>query len=138
MNRFSLTALAAVAALVPISLAQAQSNPHAGMSMQDHAAMPDAPATTGRVTTTPADNAMLSTSPTTFSVSFPHAMSLTDLTLMRPAGRSVDIAIPASTRPAEMVSAPLPALTPGSYSAAWSATGIDGHTMTGVVRFMVH
>ena len=137
MNRLSLTALATVAALAPISLAQAQSNPHAGMSMQDHAAMQATPVADS-VTTTPADNAMLSTSPATFSVSFPHAMSLTGLKLTGPASQSIDIVIPASTPPAAMVSAPLPALTPGSYSVAWAATGADGHEMNGLVRFMVH
>ena len=39
MNRSILTSLAALAALAPVSLAQAQSHSHAGMSAQDHAAM---------------------------------------------------------------------------------------------------
>ncbi|MBU2124979.1 MAG: copper resistance protein CopC [Alphaproteobacteria bacterium] len=137
MNRSFLAALAILVALAPVSLAQAQTHPHAGMSMQDHAAMPAAPSSNS-VTTTPADNAMLSAAPTEFSVTFPHAMTLTSLKLTGPGGRATDVAMSADASPATTVQAPLPALVPGSYSAAWAATGADGHQMNGVVRFMVH
>ena len=60
MNRSFLAALAILVALAPVSLAQAQTHSHAGMSMQDHAAM-QAPASD--VTTAPADNAMLAAAP---------------------------------------------------------------------------
>lgn len=135
MNRSILVGLAALAALAPVSLAQAQSHSHAGMSAQDHAAM-QAPAS--GVVTTPADNAMLAAAPTAFSATFPHAMVLTSLRLTGPAEQSVDVAVSADAPPATTVSAPLPALAPGSYSAAWTAKGADGHQMNGVVRFMVH
>ncbi|MBU1346328.1 MAG: copper resistance protein CopC [Alphaproteobacteria bacterium] len=137
MNRSFLAALAILVALAPVSLAQAQTHPHAGMSMQDHAAMPAAPSANG-VSTTPADNAMLSAAPTEFSVTFPHAMTLTSLKLTGPAGQATDVAVTADASPGTTVHAPLPALAPGSYSAAWAATGADGHQMNGVVRFMVH
>ncbi|WP_292070494.1 copper resistance CopC family protein [Brevundimonas sp. UBA7534] len=137
MNRLYLAGLVALAALGPVSIALAQSHSHAGMSMQDHAAMPATPAANG-VTTTPADNAMLAASPTAFSVTFPHAMTLTSLRLTGPAGPSVDVAVPADAPPAATVSAPLPVLAPGSWSAAWAAKGADGHQMNGLVRFMVH
>lgn len=136
MNRSSLTVLAALAALAPLSLAHAQANPHAGMSMRDHAAMQATPA--AGVTTTPADNAMLSAAPTTFSVTFPHVMTLRALKLTGPASQSVDVVIPPSTTSGATVSATLPPLAPGSYSAAWMASGADGHEMSGIVRFMVH
>lgn len=135
MNRSILCSLFILAALAPFSLAQAQTNPHAGMSAHDHAAMQASPAANG-VTTTPTDNAMLSAAPTAFSVTFPHAMTLTSLTLTGSSGSSV-VAI-AAAAPAATVSAPLPVLAPGSYSAAWAAEGVDGHEMSGVVRFMVH
>jgi len=134
MNRSILASLAALAALAP-SLAHAQSHSHAGMSAQDHAAM-QAPA--DGVVTAPADNAMLAAAPTAFSATFPHAMALTSLRLTGPAGQSVDVAVSADAPPATTVSAPLPALAPGSYTAAWAAKGADGHQMNGVVRFMVH
>jgi len=135
MNRSILTSLAALAALAPVSLAQAQSYSHAGMSAQDHAAM-QAPA--NGVVTAPADNAMLAVAPTTFSATFPHAMTLTSLRLTGPDARSIDVAVVDDAAPVTTVSAPLPILAPGSYSAAWAAKGADGHQMNGLVRFMVH
>lgn len=135
MNRSILASLAVLAALGPVSLAQAQSHSHAGMSAQDHAAM-QAPAS--GVVTAPVDNAMLAAAPTTFSATFPHAMTLTSLRLTGPDAQSVDVAVSADAPPANTVTAPLPALAPGSYSTAWTATGADGHQMNGVVRFMVH
>lgn len=137
MNRPLFVGLVALAALGPVSIAQAQSHSHAGMSMQDHAAMQATPAANG-VTTTPTDNAMLAAPPTAFSVTFPHAMTLTSLRLTGPADQTVDGAVSADAAPATTVSAPLPALASGSWSAAWTAKGADGHEMNGVVRFMVH
>ena len=90
------------------------------------------------VTTTPADNAMLAAAPEAFSVTFPHAMTLTSLGLTGPAGQTLDVAVVADAPPAAMVSTALPALAPGSWSATWAARGADGHPMNGVVRFMVH
>ncbi|GAD58496.1 copper resistance protein CopC [Brevundimonas sp. BAL450] len=136
MNRSILAGFAILAALAPVSLAHAQSQPHAGMSAQEHAAM-QAPA--NGVVTTPADNAMLSAAPTAFSATFPHAMVLTSLRLTGgPSGQAVDVAVSADAAPATMVRAPLPTMAPGSYTAAWAANGPDGHEMNGVVRFMVH
>ena len=135
MKHSVLAGLASLAALAPVSLAQAQTHSHAGMSMQDHAAM-QAPASD--VTTAPADNAMLAAAPTAFSATFPHAMTLTSLRLTGPAGQTTDVAVPADASPAPTVNASLPALAPGPYSAAWAAMGADGHHMNGVVRFMVH
>lgn len=136
MNRSMLASLAALAALAPFSLAQAQSHSHAGMSAQEHAAM-QAPA--NGVVTVPADNAMLAAAPTAFSATFPHPMVLTALRVTGgPSNQAVDVAVSADAPPAVTVSAPLPALAPGSYAAAWTAKGADGHQMNGVVRFMVH
>jgi len=135
MNRLSLTILAAVATLAPVAVL-AQANPHAGMAMHDHAAMQAAAAPEG-VVTSPADNFM-GAAPTAFAVTFPHAMTLTSVKLTSAAGQAVDVAVTPGATPSATVSTPLPALAPGSYSAAWSATGADGHQMNGVVRFMVH
>lgn len=135
MNRSILASLAALAALAPVSIAHAQSHSHAGMSAQDHAAMQ---ASANGVLTAPADNAMLVAAPTAFSATFPHAMSLTSLQLTNAAGQPVDVVVSSEAPPATTVTAPLPPLAPGSYSAAWAARGTDGHEMNGVVRFMVH
>lgn len=137
MNHASLAALCALAAFAPLSLAQAQTNPHAGMSMQDHAAMQKAPGATG-IITTPSDNAMLSAAPEAFTATFPHAMTLKSLKLTGPASETAEIQVSASATPGTTVSAPLPRLAPGNYTAAWTATGSDGHEMSGAVRFMVH
>ncbi|CAN5386282.1 hypothetical protein BH09PSE1_BH09PSE1_01720 [soil metagenome] len=135
MNRPSLTVLALFAALVPAA-ALAQADPHAGMAMHDHATMQTAPTPEG-VVTNPADNFM-GAAPTSFSVTFPHPMTLTRVKLTSAAGPAVDVAVASGSTPSATVSAPLPTLAPGSYSAAWSASGADGHQMNGVVRFMVH
>ena len=139
MNRSFLAVVALVATLAPVSLAQAQTQTqaHQGMPMQDHAAMTAAPSSSA-VTTTPADNAMLAAAPTAFSVTFPHAMTLSSLKLTGPDGQATDVTVAADASPATTVRALLPALAAGSYSAAWAATGADGHQMNGVVRFMVH
>ena len=136
MNRLIIASLALVSAVALSAAAQAQSNPHAGMSAQEHAAMPAAAAS--GVITTPADNAMLSAAPKTFTATFPHAMTLKALKLTGPATETVDVQIAAGTAPQTTVSTPLPTLAPGSYSAAWTATGSDGHEMNVTVRFMVH
>ena len=86
MNRSFLAALAVLTSLAPISFAQAQSHSHAGMPMQDHAAMPAASSANG-VSTTPADNAMLAAAPTAFAVTFPHAMTLSSLKLTGSGGQ---------------------------------------------------
>ncbi len=137
MNRSFLAALAILTSFAPVSFAQAQSHSHAGMPMQDHAAMPAASSANG-VSTTPADNAMLAAAPTAFTVTFPHAMTLSSLKLTGPGGQATDVTVIADASPATTVRAPLPALAAGSYSAAWAATGTDSHQMNGVVRFMVH
>ena len=138
MNGSVLAGLTVLAALTPLSLAQAQAHPHAVMSMQDHAAMPAALSSSSSVTTTPADNARLAAAPTASSVTFPHAMTLTSLKLTGPADQATEVAVSADASEATTVRARLPALAPGTCSAAWAATGTDGHQMNGVVRFVVH
>ena len=39
---------------------------------------------------------------------------------------------------AATVGVALPRLAPGTYTAAWTAEGPDGHKMSGSVSFMVH
>lgn len=89
------------------------------------------------VVTIPADGAMTDGSPDWFTATFPHAMTLTSVTVT-PAGQeavTVPIAAAAATT---RVSADLPTLAPGNYVLNWTAEGADGHEMTGAVRFMVH
>lgn len=113
--------------------ATAQAAPHAS-----HPGMQPAQAPASGITTVPADGAMLSAAPTAFSVTFPHAMTLKTLTLSAQGRPAIQVAVPANAGAAATVSAPLPTLSPGTYTATWSATGQDGHQMNGAVRFMVH
>lgn len=119
------------AALAFAGSAAAQ-DPHAGHAMP-------AQATTSQsgITTVPADGAMISGSPERFSVSFPHAMVLKTVTLTAEGQPPVVVSAPAAPA-AATVSVALPRLAAGTYTAAWTAEGPDGHKMSGSVSFMVH
>ena len=125
MRNFSFALAAGLALLVSAPSAMAQADGHAGHHPP-----------TAAVQTTPADGSM-GAAPTAFSATFPHPMQLASLTVTVEGGEAVVAAIPMAVA-AETVSVPLPALSPGNYTIAWSATGADGHVMNGVVRYMVH
>lgn len=108
---------------------------HAGMDHGQHAGH-GAPVTPG-IVTVPADGAMLMGPPASFSITFPHPMRLTGLTI-RTAGQA-DAVVSLQNAPLLVTgSAQLPPLVPATYSLTWTARGQDGHTMTGTVGFMVH
>ncbi len=112
--------------------AAAAQDPHAGHTMQAPANAP-----MSGITTVPADGAMTHGSPEQFSATFPHAMILKTVTLT--AEGQVPIVVTAPDAPAAAtVSVALPQLTPGTYAAAWTAEGPDGHKMSGSTSFMVH
>ena len=87
--------------------------------------------------TTPADGAMTSGSPERFSATFPHPMVLKTVTLSAEGQEPIVVTAPAAPA-AAAVSVALPRLSPGTYTAAWTAEGPDGHKMSGSIRFMVH
>ncbi|CAN5170956.1 hypothetical protein BH10PSE1_BH10PSE1_18410 [soil metagenome] len=125
--------LVLTAALAFAGAAAAQ-DPHAG---HHPAPQTQAPAASD-IVTTPADGAMTSGTPERFSATFPHPMILKTVTLTAADGREpVVVAAPAAPA-AATVSVALPTLAPGTYSAAWTAEGPDGHRMSGASRFMVH
>lgn len=119
------------AALAFAGSAAAQ-DPHPGHAMPAQAATSQS-----GITTVPADGAMISGSPERFSVSFPHAMVLKTVTLTAEGQPPVVVSAPAAPA-AATVSVALPRLAPGTYTAAWTAEGPDGHRMSGSVSFMVH
>ena len=124
--------LVLTAALAFAGAAAAQ-DPHAG----HHPAPQAQPPAASDVVTTPADGAMTSGSPERFSATFPHPMILKTVTLT--AEGQAPIVVTAPALPAAVtVSVALPRLAPGSYAAAWSAEGPDGHKMSGSTRFMIH
>lgn len=111
--------------------AAAAQDPHAG-----HHGTQVPPAASG-IVTTPADGAMTQGSPERFTATFPHPMILKTVTLT--AEGQAPILVTAPTAPAALtVSVALPRLAPGTYTAAWTAEGPDGHKMSGSVSFMVH
>ena len=112
--------------------AAAAQDPHAGHTMQSQAAAPQL-----GITTVPADGAMTSGSPESFSVTFPHTMVLKTVTLTAEGQAPVVVTAPAAPA-AATVSVALPRLAPGTYAAAWAAEGPDGHKMSGSASFMVH
>ena len=123
--------LTLTAALVFAGAAAAQ-DPHAGHTMPAQAAAPQS-----GVTTVPANGAMTHGSPERFSVNFPHAMILKTVTLTAEGRAPVVVNAPAAPA-AATVSVALPRLVAGTYRAAWTAEGADGHKMSGSVSFMVH
>ena len=110
----------------------AAQDPHAGHTMPAQAAAPQS-----GVTTVPANGAMTHGSPERFSVTFPHAMVLKTVTLTAEGQAPVVVNAPAAPA-AATVSVALPRLAAGTYTAAWTAEGPDGHKMSGSVSFMVH
>ena len=123
--------LAFTAALAFAGAAAAQ-DPHAGHAGMQH----QAPAASG-IVTTPADGAMTQGSPERFAATFPHPMILKTVTLTAEGQAPVVVTAPAAPADAT-VGVALPRLAPGTYTAAWTAEGPDGHKMSGSISFMVH
>lgn len=137
-----LVTLTAAIALADPAVAQDPHGAHAGMQPSGHAGMDHgqhgASAQTGQgIMTTPADGAMLMGPPAEFSVTFPHPMRLSGVTVQARGQAAVEVAVPEAGA-ASTVSVPLPALAPDTYTLSWTATGADGHEMSGSLGFMVH
>ncbi len=123
--------LVLTAALAFAGAAAAQ-DPHAGHTMQAPAAAPQS-----GITTVPANGAMIQGSPERFSATFPHPMILKTVTLTAEGQAPVVVNAPDAPA-AATVGVALPRLAPGTYTAAWTAEGPDGHKMSGSTTFMVH
>ena len=137
-----LVTLTAAFALAGPAVAQDPHGAHAGMQPSGHAGMDHsqhgAAAQTGQgVMTTPADGAMLMAPPAEFSVAFPHPMRLSAVTVQAQGQAAVEVTVP-EAEAASTVSVALPTLAPDTYTLTWTATGGDGHEMSGTVEFMVH
>ncbi len=124
-------ALALTTALALAGTAAAQ-DPHAGHHPRAQAAGPRS-----GITTVPSDGAMTQGSPERFTATFPHPMLLKTVTLTTEGQAPIVVTAPAALA-APTVSVALPRLAPGTWTAAWTAEGADGHTMSGTVGFMVH
>lgn len=120
MRNFRLALAAGLALLAAAPMTAAQAGRQAANAVQ----------------TTPADGAM-GAPPAHFSATFPRPMRLTSLVITRQGGDPIAIDVPASDA-ATAVTAPLPVLSPGNYTIAWTATDADNHVVNGIVRYMVH
>ena len=129
MIRTLAPALAAALALAGTAAAQ---DPHAGHHPQAQAAAPQS-----GVSTVPSDGAMTQGSPERFSATFPHPMVLKTVTLTAEGQEPVVVTAPPAPA-AATVGVALPDLAPGTWTAAWTAEGADGHAMSGSISFMVH
>ena len=82
----------------------------------------------------PADNSVITTSPSNLVLNFSEAARLTGLSIQKGEEPKQDLK-PLPTTAAQQVSIPLPPLTPGTYSVNWRVVSDDGHVMGGALHF---
>jgi methionine-rich copper-binding protein CopC len=82
----------------------------------------------------PADNSVITTSPSNLVLDFSEAARLTALSIQK-GSESPQKLKPLPTTAAQQISVPLPQLTPGSYSVTWHALSADGHVVSGALHF---
>jgi copper resistance protein C len=82
----------------------------------------------------PADNSVITTSPSDLVLNFSEAARLTALSIQK-GSESPQKVKPLPTTAAQQISVPLPPLTPGTYSVNWRVVSDDGHMMSGALHF---
>src|SRR5260370_27087501 len=82
----------------------------------------------------PADNSVITTSPSDLVLDFSEAARLTALSIQK-GSESPQKLKPLPTTAAQQISVPLPPLTPGSYSVSWHVFIADGHVVSGTLHF---
>src|ERR1700737_340498 len=82
----------------------------------------------------PADNSVITTSPSNLVLNFSEAARLTALSIQKGEEPKQDLK-PLPTTAAQQISVPLPPLTPGTYSVNWRMVSDDGHIMAGALHF---
>jgi len=82
----------------------------------------------------PADNSVISTSPSSLVLNFSEAARLTALSIQKDREPPQNLK-PPPTAAAQQISVPLPPLMPGTYSVNWRVVSDDGHVMAGALRF---
>jgi len=82
----------------------------------------------------PADNSVITTSPSNLVLNFSEAARLTALWIRKGEQPKQDLK-PLPTTAAQQISVPLPPLTPGTYSVSWRLVSDDGHIMGGALHF---
>ena len=88
------------------------------------------------VQSAPADDAVLAAAPSALSLTFEHAVVVTQVQLHGPGHTAIPVTFTAPSAATASYSIPLPALGSGAYEVHWNATG-DGHAMEGTLHFTV-
>ena len=83
---------------------------------------------------TPADNSVITTSPSNLVLNFSEAARLTALSIQK-GDEPLQNLKPLPTTAAQQISVPLPPLMPGTYSVNWRVVSDDGHVMAGALHF---
>jgi methionine-rich copper-binding protein CopC len=82
----------------------------------------------------PADNSVITTSPSNLVLNFSEAAQLTALSIQKD-GEPAQNLKPLPSTAAQQISVPLPQLTSGTYSVGWRVVSADGHVMAGALHF---
>ena len=82
----------------------------------------------------PADNSVITASPSNLVLNFSEAARLTALSIQKDSEPARNLK-PLPTAAAQQISLPLPQLTPGTYSVSWRVLSVDGHVMAGALHF---
>jgi methionine-rich copper-binding protein CopC len=82
----------------------------------------------------PADNSVITTSPSNLVLNFSEAARLTALSIKKDSEPAQNLK-PLPTTAAQQISVPLPQLTSGTYSVSWRVVSDDGHIMAGALHF---
>src|ERR1700730_126565 len=82
----------------------------------------------------PADNSVITTSPSNLVLNFSEAARLTALSIQKDEEPKQNLK-PLPTTAAQQISVPLPPLMPGTYSVSWRVVSDDGHVMGGTLHF---
>jgi methionine-rich copper-binding protein CopC len=82
----------------------------------------------------PAENSVITTSPSSLVLNFSEAARLTALSIQK-GSESPQKLKPLPAAAAQQISVPLPSLTPGTYSVSWHVLSDDGHMMSGTLHF---
>jgi methionine-rich copper-binding protein CopC len=86
------------------------------------------------VKSSPADGAVITTSPANLMLNLSEPARLTALSIQKGSEPKQDLK-PLPTTAAQQISVPLPPLTPGTYLVSWRALSDDGHVMPGTLHF---
>jgi copper resistance protein C len=82
----------------------------------------------------PADNGVITASPSNLVLNFSESARLTALSIQK-GSESAQNLKPLPTTAAQRISVPLPRLAPGAYSVKWRVLSDDGHVMSGALHF---